>query len=126
MAALVVGIVFDGGRKEGVDEGRLSEARLASNLLRLDNEVDHGRHWEWSYHNSESSSTLCDDLVPDQLLDGAAYSPVWYYLWLGSYHRLLAVYCIIPSGCAHIGNANWRCGFGHGGCCCSGQGSCGM
>lgn len=32
MAPLVVCIVFDGGREEGVDEGGLSQARLASNL----------------------------------------------------------------------------------------------
>lgn len=32
VAALVVGIVLDGGREKRVDEGRLSEARLASNL----------------------------------------------------------------------------------------------
>lgn len=35
MAALVVGVVLDGGRKEGVDEGRLSATRLASDLLRV-------------------------------------------------------------------------------------------
>jgi hypothetical protein len=32
VAALVIGIVLDGGRKEGVDEGRLSQSRLSSNL----------------------------------------------------------------------------------------------
>lgn len=32
VTALVVGIVLDGGGEEGVDEGSLSEARLASNL----------------------------------------------------------------------------------------------
>lgn len=32
VAALVVGIVLDGGGEERVDEGRLSEARLAGNL----------------------------------------------------------------------------------------------
>lgn len=32
MAALVVGIVLDGGGEQGVDEGCLSQARLASNL----------------------------------------------------------------------------------------------
>jgi hypothetical protein len=45
MTALVVGIVLDGGREKGVDEGRLSKAGLASN------------------HNSEASTTLSDDLV---------------------------------------------------------------
>ena len=33
MAALVVGIVLDGGGEEGVDEGRLAQPRLASNLV---------------------------------------------------------------------------------------------
>lgn len=33
VTALVVGIVLDGGGEEGVDEGGLSQARLASNLL---------------------------------------------------------------------------------------------
>ena len=32
VAALVVGIVLDGGGEEGVDEGGLAQARLASNL----------------------------------------------------------------------------------------------
>lgn len=47
-----------------------------------------------------------------------------HYLWLGNYHASLAASSFIPSGFTHIGNANWRCGFGHGGSCCSGQGSC--
>jgi hypothetical protein len=34
VAALVVGIVLDGGREKGVDERGLSKARLASNLYR--------------------------------------------------------------------------------------------
>lgn len=32
MSALVIGVVLDGGREEGVDEGGLAQARLASNL----------------------------------------------------------------------------------------------
>jgi hypothetical protein len=36
VSSLVVGIVLDGGGEEGVDEGSLSETRLASNLQRLD------------------------------------------------------------------------------------------
>jgi hypothetical protein len=32
MTALVVGIVLDGGGEEGIDEGGLAQARLASNL----------------------------------------------------------------------------------------------
>lgn len=36
VSALVVGIVLDSGREEGVDEGRLSEARLARHLRVLE------------------------------------------------------------------------------------------
>jgi hypothetical protein len=32
VAALVIGIVFDGGREQGVDEGSLSQSRLSGNL----------------------------------------------------------------------------------------------
>ena len=32
VSSLVVGIVLDGGREEGVDEGGLAQARLAGNL----------------------------------------------------------------------------------------------
>lgn len=32
MATLVVGVVLDGGRKEGVDEGGLAESRFTSYL----------------------------------------------------------------------------------------------
>lgn len=32
VAALVIGVVLDGGGEQGVDEGRLSQAGLASNL----------------------------------------------------------------------------------------------
>lgn len=32
VSSLVVGVVLDGGREQGVNEGGLSEARLASNL----------------------------------------------------------------------------------------------
>jgi hypothetical protein len=33
VAALVVGIILDGGREQGVDESGLSQARLSSNLI---------------------------------------------------------------------------------------------
>lgn len=36
VSSLVIGIVLDGGGEEGVDEGGLSKARLASNLRSLD------------------------------------------------------------------------------------------
>jgi hypothetical protein len=32
VSSFVVGVVLDGGGEEGVDEGRLSETRFASNL----------------------------------------------------------------------------------------------
>jgi hypothetical protein len=40
VSSLVVGIVLDGGGEEGVDEGRLSEPGLASNLIRSDGVFD--------------------------------------------------------------------------------------
>ena len=45
VTAAVVGVVLDGGGEEGVDEGRLSKARLAGN------------------HDSESGSALRNNLV---------------------------------------------------------------
>jgi hypothetical protein len=45
MTAAVVGVVLDGGGEEGVDEGSLSQARLASN------------------HDSESGTAFRNDLV---------------------------------------------------------------
>lgn len=106
VAALVVGVVFDGGREECVDEGRLSEARLASNLVRLDNEV---------YGRSSSGHTMIVKAAPRFatilcLVKCQAVLHVRqraHYLWLGNYDRPLAVYYFIPSGCTHIGNANW-------------------
>lgn len=35
VSSLVIGIVFDGGGEERVDEGRLAEARLSRDLLLL-------------------------------------------------------------------------------------------
>jgi len=32
MSALVIGVVLDGGREKGVDEGRLSKSRFTGNL----------------------------------------------------------------------------------------------
>ena len=45
MTAAVIGVVLDGGGEEGVDEGGLAQARLAS------------------YHHRESGTTLSHDLV---------------------------------------------------------------
>ena len=41
VSALVVGIVLNCGREKGVDEGRLSESRFASNLPRLTYALSH-------------------------------------------------------------------------------------
>jgi hypothetical protein len=40
VSSLVVGVVLDRGGEEGVDEGRLSEPRLASNLKQSDGVFD--------------------------------------------------------------------------------------
>jgi hypothetical protein len=45
MSSAVVRVVFDSGREEGVDEGRLSKSRFASD------------------HDGEGGASLCDDLV---------------------------------------------------------------
>lgn len=75
VSALVVGIVLDGGGEESVDESSLSEARLASDLLELvpgqSELVTHNA----TYHDSEGSSTLRDNLVPDQMLGRALSCP---------------------------------------------------
>jgi len=64
VSALVVGIVLDGGGEQGVDEGSLSQSRLASNLdktvrrsftIALDGDAD---------HNSECGASLRNNLVP--------------------------------------------------------------
>jgi hypothetical protein len=75
MAAFVVGIVLDGGREQGVDEGCLSEARLASDLLDLVPGQSEPDMHNATYHDSEGSSTLCDNLVPDQILGRAPSCP---------------------------------------------------
>jgi hypothetical protein len=62
VSSLVVGIVLDGGGEERVDEGRLSETRLAGDLRELVCErfgVGGG-----SYHYGEGSAALCNNLVP--------------------------------------------------------------
>ena len=63
VSALVVGIVLDGGGEERVDEGRLSQARLASNLNFLVCRLVGGCA-EDAYHDGEGSTALGDNLVP--------------------------------------------------------------
>lgn len=81
MSALVVGVVLDGRGEEGVDEGRLAQTRLASNLrakacvlvtVRTNKQSSSpGRRRVCkrqisraiAYHDGEASSTLRDNLV---------------------------------------------------------------
>jgi hypothetical protein len=66
MSALVVRVVFDRGGEEGVNEGSFSKSGFASNLevVRIDNSwILRSRRPGKAYHNSESSSSLCDNLV---------------------------------------------------------------
>ena len=62
VSSLVVGVVLDRGGEEGVDEGRLSQARLSSNLGSLDAVAD-GNETK-TYHDGEGSTTLGNNLVP--------------------------------------------------------------
>jgi hypothetical protein len=71
VAFLVVGVVLDSGGEEGVDEGSLSETRLASNLLELAIEANFPLLMDGTYHDGEGSSTLCDNLVPVEMLGGS-------------------------------------------------------
>lgn len=60
----MVGIVLDGGGEQGVDEGRFSEARLASNLSHdVNARLCCMRRME-KYHDGEGGTALGDDLVP--------------------------------------------------------------
>lgn len=64
--ALVVGIVLDGGGEEGVNEGRLAQPGLASNLARK-LEGNSGNLTENSFlpdHDGERGTPLRDNLVP--------------------------------------------------------------
>lgn len=70
MPALVVGVVLDRGREEGVDKCSLSEARFASNLLISQHGAQHGAQYPahreprvYAYHDRKSSSSLRDNLV---------------------------------------------------------------
>lgn len=63
MSALVVGVVLDCGGEEGVDEGRLSKARLASNLQTVRLNLEKVQPTRIAYHYRECCPTLCDNLV---------------------------------------------------------------
>lgn len=64
MSALVVCVVLDGGREEGVDEGGLSKSGFSSNLEYVNTRFPFSRfsHRD-AYHNSERGASLCDNLV---------------------------------------------------------------
>lgn len=62
MSALVVRVVLDCGREEGVDEGCLSESRFASNLRLLGSAIDIQKPEE-AYHDGEGGTSLCYNLV---------------------------------------------------------------
>jgi hypothetical protein len=64
VSSLVVGIVFDGGGEERVDEGRLSETRLASNLPWLAKRLFTCARMACAYHYGKGSAALCNNLVP--------------------------------------------------------------
>jgi hypothetical protein len=63
VSSLVVGIVLDGGGEERVDEGRLSETRLAGNLLQSASSA-RDRDGCIPYHYGKGSAALCNNLVP--------------------------------------------------------------
>ena len=66
MSTLVVGVVLDGGREQGVNEGGLSKARLASNLTEMldtQDTINSLAEAQGAHHNSEAGTTLRDNLV---------------------------------------------------------------
>ena len=63
MSPFVIGVVLDGGGEESVDEGCLSETRLAGNLGSVSHGARTSYHFKPSYHNREGRSSLCDNLV---------------------------------------------------------------
>lgn len=61
--SFMVGVIFDCGRKKGVDECSLAQPRFSCYL--------HSMSVNWrstrmnsQYHNGKSSTTLCDNLMP--------------------------------------------------------------
>ena len=72
VTALVIGIVLNSCREQGVDEGRLSQAGLTSNLAKthIVRRLDRARAVRMlvcsrsTYHDGESSTALGDNLVP--------------------------------------------------------------
>ena len=62
MASAVVGVVLDRGGEKSVDESGLSEAGFTSNLLYHISALSVLYH-DKTYHDGESSTALCDNLV---------------------------------------------------------------
>ena len=70
-------VVLDGRREEGIDEGCLSQTRLASNLLAISPCVKLGCGRS-AYHYGEGGSTLRNDLVSGDgryVSSGKAFCP---------------------------------------------------
>lgn len=67
MTALVVGVVLDGGREQGVDKGGLSQAGFTSDLYVLMSILapSIARYPESTNHDSEGRTPLGDNLVPE-------------------------------------------------------------
>jgi hypothetical protein len=114
VSSLVVGIVLDGGGEQRVDEGRLSETRLAGNLLQSassSRDRDDG-----SYHYGKGSAALCNNLVPvlrqsQRLRVVSRCIPLVGQLR----HMLALMQGCSRNGCTYVGNANWGQVLGHGG-----------
>ena len=62
VSLLVIGVVLDRRREECVDEGCLSQARLASDL-KLSARTSRMGWLVHAYHDGEASTSLCDNFV---------------------------------------------------------------
>lgn len=70
MTALMVGVVLDRGREQRVDEGRLAQSRLSSNLFIIHSQLFYPdlSFTHSSYHNSEGCASLGNNLVSNKCL----------------------------------------------------------
>tara|TARA_R110002003_G_scaffold145_8_gene13412 strand:+ start:30802 stop:31539 length:738 start_codon:yes stop_codon:yes gene_type:complete len=116
VSSLVVGIVLDGCGEERVDEGRLSEARLAGNLCML--AVPRARAVRGPYHDGEGSAALCNDLVPVLRQASACVFSTGSIPLVGQLQcRVSTIQDGLQETCTYIGNANWGQVLGHGAVC---------
>lgn len=63
MATLVIGIVLDSGRKQGVDKRGFSQSRFSSNLYSKSAYSFILADWLETDHDSESRTPLSDNFV---------------------------------------------------------------